>query len=117
MQGLCRGCGAKFSQAGADNSGKTNSATPGADPFQRLQHELTDVRLELPEPKSVWKALSWTLSFGPFGMVYSTIRGAVIMTIVSGAAAYFLGERTLFITLPICLVWAGYAAWRSGYIS
>ena len=116
MQGFCRGCGEKLARIGPGDVVAIASTKSAIEPFQRLQQDLTAFRIELPQPKSIWRALGLTLSFGPVGMLYSTVTGALVMTIVSLAAEYFLGNVSLLVTWPVCLAWAGYAAWKSGYI-
>ncbi|HEV7615448.1 MAG TPA: DUF2510 domain-containing protein [Solirubrobacterales bacterium] len=66
--------------------------------------------IQLGSQKSVGGAVALGLFFGPLGMLYSTIPGALIMlfvNIVVAAATLGLG---LFLTLPICAIWAGIAA-------
>ena len=60
--------------------------------------------------KSVGVALLLTFFFGPLGMLYSTVAGAVVMlfvNIVVGLVTYGFG---LFLTWPICMIWAATAA-------
>jgi hypothetical protein len=61
-------------------------------------------------PKSVGVAILLAFCFGPLGMLYSTVGGAVVMFFVS----FFVGIVTLgmglFITWPACVIWAAYAA-------
>lgn len=60
--------------------------------------------------KSVFLAFVLTLFFGPFGMFYSTVKGAVIMlivTVVLGAATSGVG---LFFTQIVCIIWGMIAA-------
>jgi hypothetical protein len=62
------------------------------------------------EPKNVGLALLLTFLFGPLGMLYSTVPGAIVMLIVS----LFVMPLTLcfgaFIVWPICMIWAALAA-------
>jgi len=44
--------------------------------------------------------------FGPIGMLYSTILGAVVMFVVTAIALVFTFGFGLFITIPICAMWA-----------
>ena len=62
--------------------------------------------------KSVGLALLLTLLFGPIGMLYSTILGAVIMLIVSSVVGFFTFGIGLLVTWPIQLIWAALAASR-----
>jgi hypothetical protein len=113
MQGFCRGCGARFtpdSPVGAAGAPKKTAE----EPTHRLQGKLAAFGDDNPLQRNIGTALGLTLLLGPVGMVYSTIPGAIVMSIVSLAAPYFLGRWALFIVWPVCLVWAGYAAWKSG---
>lgn len=60
--------------------------------------------------KSVGGALLLAGVFGPLGMLYSTVLGALVMLFVS----IFLGSLTrglsVLFTLPVCVIWAGFAA-------
>jgi zinc-ribbon domain len=60
--------------------------------------------------KSVGIALLLTFLFGPLGMFYSTVSGAVIMLIVSIALAFITAGLSVFITWPICIIWGAVAA-------
>lgn len=60
--------------------------------------------------KSVGVALLLTFFFGPLGMLYSTVKGAIVMFFVTLIALVFtLGIGCLF-TWPICMIWAAMAA-------
>ena len=61
-------------------------------------------------PKSVATALILTFFFGPLGMFYSTVSGAIIMLIASIMLAAFTLGFSLFITWPICMIWGAVAA-------
>jgi hypothetical protein len=65
---------------------------------------LTDVG-----PKQVWVAVTLALLFGPLGLLYCTITGAIVMMIVSVPLAILFGQASLVITLPVCAFWA----WRA----
>lgn len=60
--------------------------------------------------KSVGIALLLTFLFGPLGMFYSTISGAVIMLIVSVVLGAFTLGISVLITWPICMIWGAIAA-------
>ena len=64
------------------------------------------------ERKSLILALVLTSLMGPFGMLYSTVIGAVIM----GALYLVLGILTagfaLIVLHPICIIWGTWAAHR-----
>ncbi len=63
--------------------------------------------------KSVVVSLVLTLFFGPFGMLYSTLTGAIVMLILYVA----LGLPTLGWALiglhPIAIIWGAWAAARA----
>lgn len=54
-------------------------------------------------------AIVLTLLFGPFGMLYSTILGAIIMGIATLLAIVFTAGLGLIVTWPICLIWGAMA--------
>lgn len=60
-------------------------------------------------PKSMGVSLLLTFLFGPFGMFYSTITGAIIMIIIDLIVGIFTMGIGLIITWPIKMIWAGIA--------
>jgi hypothetical protein len=63
-------------------------------------------------PKSVGVAILLTFFFGPLGMFYSTVNGAIIMcimTLVVGFGTFGLG---LFLIWPVSIIWGAIAADR-----
>ena len=61
-------------------------------------------------PKSVAVAFLLAFFFGPLGMLYSTVVGAIIMLIISLIAAFLTCGFSLLVTHPICCIWAVVAA-------
>lgn len=59
--------------------------------------------------KQVWVAVALALLFGPLGLLYCTITGAIVMMIVSVALALIFGQLSFLVALPICAIWA----WRA----
>lgn len=60
--------------------------------------------------KSPGTAILLTILFGPLGMLYSTIPGAIVMFVLSlvvGIPTLGLG---LLVIWPICVIWAAIAA-------
>ncbi len=55
--------------------------------------------------QSVWVAFILTFFFGPLGMFYSTLPGAVTMLAVSFVFAVMTFGLSLIITWPICIIW------------
>jgi len=62
------------------------------------------------ERKSVALAFILTLLFGPLGMLYSTVLGALVMLVVTSVAGFLTLGLALFITWPICVLWGCLAA-------
>lgn len=60
-------------------------------------------------PKSMGIALILAFLFGPLGMLYSTISGAIIMFIIDVILSFFTLGIGLFFTWPIHLIWAAIA--------
>ncbi len=61
-------------------------------------------------PKSAGIAILLTILFGPLGMLYSTILGAIIMIIISFVVALLTAGIGLVVTWPICIIWGALAA-------
>lgn len=65
--------------------------------------------------KSVGLAVLLSLLFGPLGMFYSTIGGALVMTFFGGLfTVVTLGAGVIFV-IPVCMIWAGSAASSHNY--
>ena len=60
--------------------------------------------------KSVGISIILTVIFGPLGMFYLTIPGAIIMLIVSGIVGLVTLGYGLIVTHPICVIWGALAA-------
>lgn len=56
--------------------------------------------------KSAGTAALLAFLFGPIGMLYSTLTGALIMFIVTGIVIFITAGIGLIITIPICTIWA-----------
>ncbi len=61
-------------------------------------------------PKSVVLSLVLTFFFGPLGMFYSTVPGALIMIGASLVALFVTFGIGLFVSWPICMIWGAVAA-------
>lgn len=59
--------------------------------------------------KSTGLAIILTVLFGPLGMFYSTIWGAIIMIPISAVVGILTVGFGLFVTWPICVIWAASA--------
>jgi len=64
----------------------------------------------VPEQKNVALAVILGLFFGPIGMLYVGVTPALIMFGVSLFGALFTFGLALFVTIPICAIWAGIEA-------
>jgi hypothetical protein len=67
------------------------------------------LRVVVVPTKSIGVSIILTFLFGPLGMFYSTIHGAMVMILLSfvvGLATFGLG---LFITWPISIIWGAIA--------
>jgi uncharacterized paraquat-inducible protein A len=60
--------------------------------------------------KSVGTAIALAFFFGPLGMLYSTTSGAFIMFVVTMFAMLATMGVGIFVTMPICVLWAAHAA-------
>ena len=56
--------------------------------------------------KSMGIAILLTVLFGPLGMLYSTIWGAIIMFVISVVVGFLTLGLGLIVTWPICIIWA-----------
>lgn len=56
--------------------------------------------------KSAGVALLLTFFFGPLGMLYSTATGCIVMFLVNLVAIPITLGLGLFVTWPICMIWA-----------
>lgn len=64
----------------------------------------------LVKQKSMAMVIILAILFGPLGMLYSTVSGGVVMLIVNIVVGLFTLGFGLFLTWPICVVWAAVAA-------
>jgi len=60
--------------------------------------------------KSPGIAILLPILFGPIGMFYSTIGGAIIILLVSLVVGVLTLGLGLLVTWPICILWAALAA-------
>ena len=71
-----------------------------------MAHEQTEPRAVVTAPKSYALAVLLATLFGPFGLFYATVSGAVIMLVVAIALAMFTFGIGVFLVWPVCIVWA-----------
>lgn len=72
--------------------------------------EHAPVAIVVTQTKSVGIALLLSFLFGPLGMLYSTVAGALVMFIVNVGALLLTAGFGLLLTWPIGMVWAAMAA-------
>lgn len=60
-------------------------------------------------PKSMGVSILLTVLFGPLGMLYSTIPGAIVMVLLSVIAAVLTMGISLLITWPVSIIWGAVA--------
>lgn len=76
----------------------------------QLQNNIKPATVVIDRTKNIGIAIILTVFFGPLGMLYSTITGAIVMMILSVLIAIVTLGFGLLITWPICIIWAGIAA-------
>jgi hypothetical protein len=59
--------------------------------------------------KSMGISILLTILFGPLGMFYSTIVGAIVMLVLSAIVGILTVGLGLIVTWPICVIWAAVA--------
>ena len=82
--------------------------TIGASPNQ-----LARISPLMAKRKSVLLSLVLTFFLGPFGMLYSTITGAVVMLVLYIGLGIVTFGWALAVLHPIAMIWAAIAADRS----
>lgn len=63
----------------------------------------------LPPTKSVGVSLALTLVFGPLGLLYSTVEGALLMILSGIGLGIVLGSGVL-VVWPVSMIWGAIAA-------
>lgn len=59
--------------------------------------------------KNMGTSIILTVLFGPLGMLYSTMLGGLVMLVVSVVVGFVTLGLGLFVTWPICIIWAAMA--------
>lgn len=67
----------------------------------------------MPSRKSTILALVLCLFFGPFGMLYSTVTGAIVMLVLYLVLGILTAGIALAVLHPIAIIWGVWAAHRS----
>lgn len=60
-------------------------------------------------PKSMGAAIALAFFFGPLGMLYATIPGAIVMFFLNSIVGLLTLGLGLLITFPIGIIWAAVA--------
>jgi hypothetical protein len=113
----CRCCGSDFElgsrfcqDCGADLPCVTSPRLPAwMEPSDTVGRAAPAACLP-PPPKSLLVASLLAVFFGPFGMIYSTFLGALVMLTASAILAGFTQGTSLLFTWPACVLWSVIAA-------
>lgn len=117
LDGFCGGCGAHYTnaqlgsmnQASEPKSAKAQTAK-NVDPLSEVQ--FPHMQLAQPGEKNIWIAILLTTFLGPFGLLYCTLSGFIVMLIVSVGLRFFFGFYSSILAWPFCVLWAWYAVKR-----
>lgn len=63
------------------------------------------ITISVPQ-KSVPLAIILTIIFGPLGLLYSSILGAIVMLVVTLIISIFIFGSGFLFTWPVCVIWA-----------
>lgn len=74
------------------------------------QHVTHDHYVTNVSTKSVGVAILLAFLFGPLGMLYSTVTGALVMLLIYLVAGLFTLGFGLLLLWPFCVVWAAVCA-------
>lgn len=110
--GFCGGCGAPWPVEMSTAQAEPEANKP-APPHANLPATIGSIGLPDVQPKKVWVAVLLAVLVGPFGMLYSTAIGALVMSVVSVVLWFKFGDASFLITVPICAFWAWRAARES----
>ncbi|ERJ95545.1 hypothetical protein HMPREF1992_00468 [Selenomonas sp. oral taxon 892 str. F0426] len=80
------------------------------DQEQNTQNSQRPQTIIVKSTKNTGLAAGLAFFFGPIGMCYATLKGAIIMFFVNLVVGLFTLGFGLFLTWPICAVWAYLAA-------
>jgi hypothetical protein len=112
--GYCGGCGAKWrapAHPGGSERKEPGSAETGSrSPYDDLPAKIAAIGIHEIRPKNPGLAVTLAVLLGPFGLLYSSTIGTVVMLIVAVALRFWLGVWSFLIVLPICGFWAWKAA-------
>jgi hypothetical protein len=100
---FCNSCGATIAQVLPPAPAAWNAPPPQAVP-------VIPAYIVVRPPKSVGAAIILAIFFGPLGMLYSTIPGALAMMFISFVLIFLTAGFSVLITWPICIIWSALAA-------
>ncbi|HDZ51391.1 hypothetical protein LCGC14_0113420 [marine sediment metagenome] len=64
-------------------------------------------------PKSAWAAFFLTFFFGPLGLLYASIAGGIILTVIALIIVPLTAGIAAFVIWPISMIWGVLAALAS----
>lgn len=76
---------------------------------ETITREYTKHPVVVITPKNLGLAVLLATLFGPFGLFYATVPGAMIMLVVGIALAMFTFGIGIFLVWPACILWAAIA--------
>jgi hypothetical protein len=112
MRGICAGCGAAWHPPLSPES-SNRSTSQQISPYAKLPAQINAIGLVEVHPKKIWVAVLLALFCGPFGLLYCTATGTIVMLFVSIFLNIYLGFWAILIVPPICAIWAWRAARES----
>jgi hypothetical protein len=104
---FCGRCGASVAAGAIPAQPVSYTVQPAPPPFVQV---VPAGYLVPRPPKSVGAAILLAILFGPLGMLYSTVSGALIMLVVSLILGIATAGISVLITWPICIIWGAVAA-------
>ncbi len=117
--GFCGGCGAPWPLASAGHatkqseSSQTSALSKLASPALDIRPDIRFFSLSEIQPKKVWVAIPLAVMFGPFGLLYCTMTGAIVMALASVPLWLLLGNLSYVVVPAISAFWAWRAARQS----
>jgi hypothetical protein len=117
--GFCGGCGAPWPLAEAEHEtkqpgdSKTSPLSKVASPVLDIRPDVRFFSLSDVQPKKVWVAIPLAVMFGPLGLLYCTMTGAIVMALATVPLWLLLGNLSYVVIPAISAFWAWRAARQS----
>jgi hypothetical protein len=117
--GFCGGCSAPWPletvtpEARQTGNKQVSPISQQLSPLANLPPDARFFGLNEIRPKKVWFAVALALMLGPFGLLYCTVTGTIVMTVASIVLWFLLGKLCYVLVPLICAVWAWRAARES----